>query len=113
MLGFRSVPTITVDEAAAQAKAGALVLVDVREPGEVAHAAVPGSRHIPLGRLGARTAELPKDRRIGFICRSGSRSGAATKAALGAGLDAVNVKGGVTAWTRAGLPLGRKVRGAA
>ena len=105
MFGRHSTPTITVEEAVAQARDGRLVLVDVREPGEVAQAAVPGARHIPLGQLAARSDELPRDRRVGFVCRSGNRSARAAKAAAEAGLDAVNVKGGVVAWSRAGLPL--------
>lgn len=109
----RSVPTISVDEAAAQARAGRLVLVDVREPGEVAEAALPGARHIPLGQLSARDSELPRDRRIAFVCRSGNRSRAATRAAVRAGHDAVNVQGGVIAWGRAGLPFASDRKGAA
>ena len=107
MFGRKPVPRITVTDAAEQARAGRLVLVDVREPAEIAQAAVPGVRHIPLGSLTARFGELPADHTIGFICRSGNRSGTATRAALRAGLDAVNVDGGVLAWGRAGLPLSR------
>jgi rhodanese-related sulfurtransferase len=105
MFRFRSVPSIDASAAQADADAGKLVLVDVREPGEVAAAPIPGARHIPLGRLAARRDELPNDRRIAFICRSGNRSRTATKAALDAGLDAVNVEGGVMAWRRGGLPF--------
>jgi rhodanese-related sulfurtransferase len=105
MFRSQSVPSIEAPAAHADANAGKLVLVDVREPAEVAEAAVPGARHIPLGQLVARSGQLPADRRIAFICRSGNRSRTATKAALDAGLDAVNVKGGVTAWRMAGLPF--------
>ena len=105
MFGLRAIPKISVNDAAARARAGRLVLVNVREPAEVARAAVPGARHIPLSTLTQRRGELPQDRPIGFICRSGHRSGTAPRAALRAGLDAVNVDGGVHAWSRAGLPL--------
>jgi rhodanese-related sulfurtransferase len=112
MFGLHSTPSISVEEAAALAGDGRLLLVDVREAGEVAQAAVPGARHIPLRQLATRSDELPRDRRIGFVCRSGSRSAGATKAALKAGFDAVNVKGGVMAWSRAGLPLSNERRSA-
>jgi rhodanese-related sulfurtransferase len=109
MFPFRfPIPTIPVDEAAARARTGRLVLVDVREPREVAQAAIPGARHIPVGQLTGRSGELPRDRQIGFVCRSGRRSAAATRAALQTGVDAVNVEGGVMAWSRAGLPLDSK-----
>jgi rhodanese-related sulfurtransferase len=113
MFGRHPVPKISVADAAEQARAGRLVLVDVREPGEIAQAAVPGARHIALGGLAARLGELPAGQTIGFICRSGNRSGTATRSALRAGLDAVNVEGGVLAWSRAGLPLTRDGKGGA
>jgi rhodanese-related sulfurtransferase len=51
--------------------------------------------------------ELQGGNTVAFVCRSGARSARATRAAAKAGLDAVNVSGGVIAWTRAGLPLTR------
>jgi rhodanese-related sulfurtransferase len=103
---FGRVPTISVTEAAAQK----LLLVDVREPQEIDEAAVPGALAIPLGQLPGQLAELPRNRTIGFICRSGNRSASATRAARRVGLDAVNVAGGVLAWSRAGLPLRKDAR---
>jgi rhodanese-related sulfurtransferase len=105
MFGFRPVPTIDPTAAHRGLQDGTLVLVDVREPSEVAEVAVPGARHIPLAALAARSGELPADRRVGFICRSGMRSRRATKTARAAGLDAVDVRGGVLAWRQAGLPV--------
>jgi rhodanese-related sulfurtransferase len=97
------VPTVSAADAAARG----VLLVDVREPHEIAEVAVPGALAIPLRTLPGRLAELPRDRTVGFICRSGNRSAGATRAARRAGLDAVNVAGGVLAWARAGLPLTR------
>jgi rhodanese-related sulfurtransferase len=92
-------------EAAALQKAGALVL-DVREPAEWAQGHVPGATLIPLGELAARTGELPRDRSIVVICRSGNRSAEGRDILLGAGFASVtSVRGGVTAWAAAGLPL--------
>jgi rhodanese-related sulfurtransferase len=53
--------------------AGAFLL-DVREDDEWAAGHAPGALHIRLGELGARTAELPGDREVYVICRTGNRS---------------------------------------
>ena len=103
-------PSITPEQAAQRLAAGELVLVDVREPAEVREAHVEGATNIPLGELRHRVTELER-RPVAFLCRSGTRSAMATGAALKAGYDAVNVKGGVIAWSRAGLPLTRREYG--
>jgi rhodanese-related sulfurtransferase len=80
-------------------------LLDVREDDEWAAGHVPGARHIPLGQLGARTAEVPQDEAVYVICRSGMRSGRATQALTGAGWEAINVAGGMQDWAAAGRPM--------
>jgi rhodanese-related sulfurtransferase len=103
---LRRLPTISPREAAERLSRGELQLVDVREAAEVATGAVPEATHIPLGRLpGEMTKQLDGARPVAFVCRSGGRSAAATRAALAAGLDASNVSGGMTAWARQGLPM--------
>ena len=97
--------TVDVAEARRRHQAGA-VLVDVREPEEWRRGHAPGATHIPLGALGGRIGELPRDRDVLLICRSGSRSGTAQRALRRQGYDrALNVDGGMTAWARAGLPM--------
>lgn len=80
-------------------------LLDVREDDEWAAGHVPDARHIPLGQLGARTAEIPQDVEIYVICRSGVRSARVTQALNGAGWQAVNVAGGMQDWAAAGRPM--------
>lgn len=80
-------------------------LVDVREDDEWLAGHIEGSQHIPLGELGERVGELPTGRSIVAVCRSGSRSGAAVRGLRQLGYDAENLDGGVTAWTKSGLPL--------
>ncbi len=80
-------------------------LLDVREDDEWAAGHVPGARHIPLGQLGARAAEVPQDELVYVICRSGARSGQAAQALAGAGWRAVNVAGGMQDWAAAGRPM--------
>ena len=53
--------------------AGAFLL-DVREDDEWAAGHAPDAVHVRLGELGARVAELPRDRVVYVICRSGTRS---------------------------------------
>ncbi len=101
---FHRTPAVTPEEAARRLAAGKLVLVDVREQRELLDGRVDGAVHIPLGQLAARLGELDRGHPVAFMCRSGSRSAMATRTAAGAGYDAVNVKGGILAWARAGLP---------
>ena len=54
-------------------------LLDVREPIELAVENVPEAVNIPLGQLRARLDELPRDREIHVICRSGQRAYYATR----------------------------------
>lgn len=98
---------VDVTEARRRQQAGA-ILVDVREPDEWQGGHAPGATHIPLGVLGRRIGELPRDRDVLLICRSGNRSGMAQKTLLAGGYDrAVNVTGGMSAWERARLPMAR------
>jgi len=76
---------------------GAFVL-DVREPDEFAGGTIPGAINIPLGVLPHRLSEIPRDRTIACLCRSGNRSGKAQALLLGEGYDAVNLTGGMLAW---------------
>ena len=86
------------------ADSGALLL-DVREPAEWRAGHAPGARHLPLGDLAANLGSLPRDRRVVVVCRSGNRSLRATALLAQAGLDAVNLAGGMQAWTASGLPI--------
>ena len=80
-------------------------LLDVREPDEWAAGHAPDAVHIPVGALGQRAGEIPQDREVYVICRSGARSAYATQALTGAGWTAVNVSDGMTGWAVAGRPM--------
>lgn len=75
----------------------ASLLLDVREPAEIADYAVPGALNIPLKQLRSRLAEIPRDREIAVICRSGQRAYLATRILLQNGFDAKTLSGGVLA----------------
>ena len=70
-------------------------LLDVREPVELAVEHAPAAVNIPLGQLRARLGELPRDREILVICRSGQRAYAATRILLQKGFKARNLSGGM------------------
>jgi NADPH-dependent 2,4-dienoyl-CoA reductase/sulfur reductase-like enzyme/rhodanese-related sulfurtransferase len=72
-------------------------LLDVRNPPEIAVAAVSGAVNIPLPQLRARLAELPRDREIHVICRSAQRAYYATRILLQNGFKARNISGGMMA----------------
>lgn len=97
-------PQLTPAQAGAALAEGA-VAIDVREPREWEAGHVDGSLWIPLGELQARAGELPRDRPLVIVCRSGARSGYAADALVAAGYDASNLAGGLHAWAAAALPL--------
>jgi len=75
--------------------AGKGFLLDVREPAELAVEHAPGAVNIPLGQLRARLGELPRDREIHVICRSGGRAYYATRILLQNGFKARTLSGGM------------------
>ena len=100
------VPSVSVQEAAELqgGEAGALI-VDVREPNEYNQIRAKGAVLLPLGRLNGRVKDLPRDREILLMCRTGGRSANATQFLAANGFENVtNVNGGIEAWYQAGLP---------
>jgi NADPH-dependent 2,4-dienoyl-CoA reductase/sulfur reductase-like enzyme/rhodanese-related sulfurtransferase len=77
------------------------LLLDVREPVELAVESAPGVVNIPLGQLRGRLGELPRDREIRVICRSGQRAYYATRVLLQNGFKARNLAGGMLSRTHA------------
>lgn len=85
-----------------------VVIVDVRRPdeytAELGH--VPGSELMVLDSVPQRLQELPKDKTVVFVCRSGGRSGRATAYARDNGYTSVyNMKGGMLLWNQLGLTV--------
>jgi molybdopterin/thiamine biosynthesis adenylyltransferase/rhodanese-related sulfurtransferase len=92
----------TPQQLAAQLKGVAdqpLVLVDVREPDEWHAGALPGSLHMPLATVSQRLGEIPGDCTPVFICAAGGRSMAACRLVAATGRSAINLAGGVRAWS--------------
>ena len=70
-------------------------VLDVRQPPELAVEAVAGAVNIPLPELRQRLGELPRDREIHVVCRSGQRAYYATRILLQNGFKARTVSGGM------------------
>lgn len=93
-------PEISVEDLKAKLdKKEAFLLLDVRETSEHDFARIEGSTLIPLGELPSRFGELDKSRKVVVHCKSGARSARAVQFLIDKGYDAVNVAGGIKAWS--------------
>ncbi len=80
--------------------------VDVREQSEWDTFHIPDTTLIPLGELPNRLNEIPKDRQIVVVCRSGNRSASGRDILKQAGFTNVtSMAGGVTDWKTQGYPI--------
>jgi rhodanese-related sulfurtransferase len=101
------IPQITAQEFAELRKQEPdwVLVLDVREPGELSGGVIEKSVRIPLGELRSRTAELDRERLLLVHCKGGYRSSIATSLLRRAGFrDIANLIGGFDAWKTAGLP---------
>jgi len=105
ILSFLFPPSTSAEQAHEAARRRDVVILDVRERNEWKAGHAPGSKNVPLSTLRMHTAQLARDRRYIAVYRSGSRSRSATAQLRSAGIDVVNLKGGMHGWKRAGLPL--------
>jgi len=79
-----------------------VILIDVREDWEYEAGHIPGATLIPLGDIPNRLNEIPKDKTVIAVCRSGNRSGQATQFLQQQGFDNIhNMQGGMLAWEQA------------
>jgi rhodanese-related sulfurtransferase len=93
---------ISVEELARRRASGdPLVLLDVREPRELAAASLPGSVHIPLREIPLRFRELDPQTEIAVICHHGNRSAYVAHFLRAQGFARVrNVSGGIDAYAK-------------
>jgi rhodanese-related sulfurtransferase len=105
LLSFLFPPSIDANEAHDRVRRREAVLLDVRERREWRAGHAPRSKNVPLSTLATRHHELPVQHTYVAVCRSGSRSRSAVAQLRAAGFDVLNLKGGMHAWQRAGLPL--------
>jgi rhodanese-related sulfurtransferase len=94
-------------EAAAELMRAGALMVDVREDGEFAQARIPGSHSLALSRLEMGELPLAEGQAVVFLCASGNRTNvhAARLARKAGDAEAYVMAGGLSAWSRAGLPV--------
>jgi rhodanese-related sulfurtransferase len=103
-----SVPNISAEELEEELKNGDCpFLLDVRQPQEYQLGHIPGAKLIPLGLLGKRLDEVPKDREIVCICATGHRSVPAVNKLSAVGIEAKSLKNGMIAWQVGRRPVKR------
>ncbi|HXW50513.1 MAG TPA: rhodanese-like domain-containing protein [Candidatus Acidoferrales bacterium] len=83
------------------------MLIDVREQHEWDAGHLPDAKHIPMGEIPNRLADLPRNHKLIFTCRSGNRSGAVKDYLVDEHgyTDVHNQLGGIIAWQLEGLPI--------
>lgn len=81
-------------------------VLDVREAVEWKSGHLADAQHLPLLKV-PLAGNLPRDRPLAVMCRSGHRSGIAAGILRAKGYQVENVEGGIDAWREAGLPVER------
>jgi len=84
------------------------VIVDVRTHPEFRESHIPKAVHIPLPEVRTRMDELPKEKVIVTVCRTGHRSLVAAQALQSAGYQVKNLQGGMELWTGDVVPRSRR-----
>jgi rhodanese-related sulfurtransferase len=97
----RSYATISATTAREIVKSGG-ILVDVRTQGEWNAGHAPMAQHMPLGTVGKHADQLPSDIQVVTICHSGARSALAARTLAAKGFVVSSVRGGISAWEKAG-----------
>jgi len=97
----RTAPRVTVAELDRLLAEDAVILIDIRNPGEVEQGSIPGAVHIPLAQLRARLDLVPTDRSIVVHCAGGWRSSVAASLMRVNGFEHVSdLVGGYNAWAQ-------------
>ncbi len=102
------VEQLDVQTVAALFDAGDAVIVDVREPQEREAQHEPATIHKPMSNFDpSALPELKEGQKLVFMCAMGGRSDAVASQLLSGGYieHAVNMVGGIHAWSDAGLPV--------
>ena len=104
-LGRQNVRNLTPEEVARGIAAGTVLVIDVREPDELAVERYPEAVCLPMSQFDPAAIPDPQGRQVVFACRSGNRSVTASLIAQAAGFayDA-HLGGGMQAWKAVGLP---------
>jgi rhodanese-related sulfurtransferase len=111
MRPFRAGREVSVVDAVQLINRKDALVIDVRDTGEFEAGHIAGARHVPEKQLAERLKELEKfkDRALIVVCRNGTRSASAVKLLRDNGFaEAVNLRGGLSAWEQAAMPLEKR-----
>lgn len=81
------------------------MLIDVRSPEEFAGEHIAGAINIPVQALQQRLNDVPQDRPVVLICRSGNRTKMAAQILTRAGYTNIYDLGGLMQWKAAGMAV--------
>lgn len=104
----KSVPRVSQDELLERQarKDPQLFVLDVRTPQEFAAGHVPGAVNVPYDQVGARLAEIPRDKDVVIYCRTGRRTGLAAEVLGANGYERLShLDGDMTAWLERNRPV--------
>ena len=104
MAAAASVPEVDVS-GVPMAFDDSVVLLDVRENDEWDRGHAAGARHIPMGEVPARMAEIDPAATLFVVCNLGGRSMRVARYLAQNGYEPINVRGGMAAWSDAGRPV--------
>ena len=106
---LRGSDAISVQELAdMRSTGGEHVVLDVREASELDICQLEGALHIPMAEIPARVNDLPTNQPLVVLCHHGARSQRVVDFLRDAGFDnAVNLDGGIDAWSDAGYRITR------
>jgi phage shock protein E len=96
---------VSVDQAYQKYQQSDTFVVDVRTQEEWNEYHAPNTTLIPLDQLPNRLSEVPKDKEILVVCRSGNRSQQGRDILLSAGYNATSMTGGLKEWYAKGYPI--------
>jgi len=96
---------VSTDEAYKMYQQSGTFTVDVRTQEEWDEYHAPNTTLIPLDQLQNRLSEVPKDKEILVVCRSGNRSQQGRDILSSAGYNATSMAGGLKEWYAKGYPI--------
>jgi rhodanese-related sulfurtransferase len=109
--GALGIPEVSPAQAVTLINREHALVLDVRNDAEFATGHITNARHIPLDQLQSRLGELGRfrDKAMVVNCQGGVRSASACAVLKKQGFGRVhNLKGGISAWIDAKLPVTRE-----
>lgn len=92
------IPSLSPAEARDLAASGKAVILDVREPFELAICSLEGALSVPLQAIPRNLEAIPRDRLVICLCHHGRRSLLAAQWLAAQGLQVANLDGGIERW---------------